>query len=132
MWRSSAELPFEQLVVVAEVVPEQRERLDERAAADHDLRSAFRDEVDGRELLEHADRVVRAEDGHGAREPDPRRPRRGGCQHHRRRRHGELGPVVLPDAEDVEPDLVRELDLLHEVAETLVRADLVPAACPRT
>ena len=46
MWRSSHELPLEQPVVVAEVVAEERERLDERAAADHDLRAAAREEVD--------------------------------------------------------------------------------------
>jgi hypothetical protein len=33
--------------------------------------------------------------------------------------------VVVPDAEDVEPDLIGKLDLLQEVAEALPRADLV-------
>jgi hypothetical protein len=38
--------------------------------------------------------------------------------------------MVLSDAEDVEPHLVGEFDLLHEVAETLFRSDLaLPRVC---
>src|ERR1700759_3058939 len=40
------ELLAEQLVVVAPVVAEQRERFDERASSRHDLRSTARDQVD--------------------------------------------------------------------------------------
>ena len=40
--------------------------------------------------------------------------------------HDEVGPVVLADAEHVEPDLVGELDLLDQVAQPLLRADHVP------
>ena len=121
------ELLGEELVVVVEVVAEQRERLDERASAGHDLRTAAREEVERREVLEHADGVVRAEDGHRARQPDALRPRRGCGEHDRRRRHGEVRPVVLADPEDVEADLVRELDLLHEVAQPLLGALLALA-----
>ena len=55
-----------------------------------------------------------------ARQADPlgARGRRG--QHDRRRRDGEVGAVVLADAEDVEAHLVGELDLLDEVAEALL------------
>ena len=35
--------------------------------------------------------------------------------------------MVLSDPENVEPHLVGELDLLHEVAETLLRVDLTVA-----
>ena len=52
------------------------------------------------------------------------RAARGG-EHDRRRGDGEVGPVVLADAEDVEPDLVGELDLLEQVAQPLLGADLV-------
>ena len=44
---------------------------------------------------------------------------RGG-EHDRRRGDGEVGTVVLADAEDVEADLVGELDLLDEVAQALL------------
>ena len=43
------------------------------------------------------------------------RARRRG-EHDRRRGDDEVRPVVLADAEDVEPDLVGELDLLEQVA----------------
>ena len=51
------------------------------------------------------------------------RPRGARGEHDGRRRHGEVGPVVLADAEDVEADLVGELDLLDEVAQALGGAD---------
>ena len=114
------ELLLEEPVVVGQVVAEQRERLDEGAAADHDLGTAAREQVDRRELLEDADRIVGAEHVDGAREPDPLRPDRGGREDGRRGRDGEVRPVVLPDAEDVEPDLVGELDLLDQVPQPLL------------
>ena len=57
-----------------------------------------------------------------AREPDALRALGRRREHDRRRRDGEVGPVVLADAEHVEPDLVGELDLLDEVAEALRRS----------
>ena len=42
------------------------------------------------------------------RQPDPRRALGGRGEHDGRRRDGEVGPVVLADAEDVEADLVGE------------------------
>ena len=44
-------------------------------------------------------------------------------EHDGRRRDGEVGAVVLADAEDVEADLVGELDLLDQVAQPLAGAD---------
>ena len=55
------ELLDEQLVVVGEVVAEERERLDERAAPGHDLGAPAGEQVERREVLEHAHRVVGAE-----------------------------------------------------------------------
>ena len=48
-------------------------------------------------------------------EPDALRARGGGGEDDGRGGDGEVGAVVLADAEDVEPDLVGELDLLDEV-----------------
>ena len=59
-------------------------------------------------------------------EPDAARPRGARCEHDRGRGDGEVGAVVLADAEDVEADLVGELDLLDEVAQPLLRADRRP------
>ena len=120
------ELLLEEVVVVAEVVAEERERLDERAAAGHDLGAAAREQVERREVLEDAHRVVGAEHADGAREPDPLRALGARGEHDGGRRDGEVGPVVLADAEDVEPDLVGELHLLDEVPQPLGRADRPP------
>ena len=55
------ELLGEELVVVVEVVAEEREGLDERAAAGHDLGAPAGEQVERREVLEDAHGVVRAE-----------------------------------------------------------------------
>ena len=94
----------------------------------HDLGAAAGEQVERREVLEHAHRVVRAEHRDGARQADPLRARRRGGEHDRRRRDGEVGTVVLADAEDVEPDLVGELDLLDQVAQPLLGADVGPTS----
>src|SRR5918994_1852055 len=114
----------EQLVVVAQVVTEQRERLDERAAAGHDLRAAVRDEIERGEVLEDAYGIVRAQNRDSARQANVPRAGRGRCQRHGRRRDGVVGAVVLADAEDVEAELIRQLDLLEEVVQPSCRVDL--------
>ena len=45
-----------------------------------------------------------------------------GGEHDGGRRDGVVGPVVLADAEHVEPDLVGELDLLDQLAQAALRA----------
>ena len=119
------ELLGEELVVVVEVVAEEGEGLDERAAPGHDLRAPVAQQVQGRELLEHADGVVRAQDAHRAGQPDVLRAPGGGAQDDGRSAHGEVGTVVLADGEDVEPEGVGELDLLDEVREALLGRDRV-------
>ena len=117
-----AELLGEQLVVVVEVVAEERERLDERATAGHDLRSPVREQVDRRELLKDAHGIVGAEDADRARQTDPGRPRRDGGEGHSRRGDDEVRPVVLADAEDVEAHLLRKLGFLQQLSHALGRA----------
>jgi hypothetical protein len=118
-----AELLGEELVVVVEVLAEQREGLDERAASGHDLGTTAGQEVDGGEVLEDADRVGRAQDGDRARQPDALRADGGGGECDRRRGDGEVRAVVLAHTEDLEAHLVRELNLLHEVTHALLGAD---------
>ena len=51
-------LLLEQLLVVGQVVTEQRERLDAGPASEDDLGPTVREGVQGRVALEHPDRVV--------------------------------------------------------------------------
>src|SRR5205823_14852485 len=74
------ELLLEELVVIRQVVPEQRERLGERAAAGHDLRATVRAKVERGEALKYPDGIVGAADADGARPADARRPRGRGAQ----------------------------------------------------
>ena len=116
------ELLSEQCVVVGEVVAEERKRLDERAAPGHDLGAAVRDQVDRRELLEDPDGVVGAQHADRARQSQPRRPRGDRGERDRGRRDDEVPAVVLADAEDVEPDALRELRLLEQLPHAHGRA----------
>ena len=50
------------------------------------------------------------------------------AEHDRGRGDDEVRAMVLAHAEDVEADLVGELDLLHQVAQPLLRADVRPVA----
>ncbi len=112
-----------QRVVVVEVVAEQRERFDERAAAGHDLGAAAGDEIDLSELLEDADGIIGAEHRHRARQADALGPGGDRRQRDRRCRHSEVRPVMLTDGEQVEAELVGELGLLEQILEALLRAD---------
>jgi hypothetical protein len=64
-----------------------------------------------------------AENGDGARQPNALGSRRGGGQWHDRRRDGEVGAVVLADAEHVEADLVGQLDFLDQVTQAPLGSD---------
>ncbi len=121
--QKQVELLGEEFVIVFEVVAEQREGFDERAASGHDLGAAARQKIERRELLEDAHRIVGRKHGDGAGELDAAGAlgRRG--ERHDRRRGGIVRPVVLAEAEHVEPDLVGQFDLLDEVAQALVRTD---------
>ena len=119
--QEEVELLDEELVVVGEVVAEERERLDERPSPGHDLGASAGEQVESGELLEDTNRVVRAEDADGARQPNLARSLCDSGEDDRRCGHGEVGPVVLADPEDVEADLVGERRLRDQVAETPAR-----------
>lgn len=111
------ELLVEEVVVVGEVVAEQGEGLGVGAAPGGDLGAAAGDEVDGGEVLEHLHGVGGGEHGHGAGEPDAFGGLRDGGEQDGRRRDGEVGSVVLTDAEHVEVGLVGEYGEVDELAQ---------------
>ena len=117
------ELLGEQLVVILEVVAEQREGFDEGPASGHDLRPAAGYEIEGGELLVDANRIVRRQHRDGAGQPDALGARRGCGERDRRRGDGVVRPVMLAEAEHVEADAVGELDLLQHVGEAPVDID---------
>jgi hypothetical protein len=112
-----------QLVVVVEVVPEEREGLDERASAGHDLGPAAGQQVKLGKLLEDPHRIVRAEHGDRTRETDALGLDRDRGQRDRRRGDQEVGTVVLADGEHVEAQLVGQHCLLDQVAHPLLGGD---------
>ncbi len=120
------QLFLEQDLVVRQVQAEQREGFDERAAAQHDFGPAFGDGINGGEALEDPDGVIGAEHGHGGAEPDVLGPGCGGGQEHLRGGDGEVAAVVLPHAEGVEPDVVRQFRLLQQLAQHLGMRHRVP------
>ena len=113
------ELLLEQLLVLGEIEAEQRKRLGERAAPDGDFGTAVGGGVQRREALEHADRVVGGKYGHRRTEPDALGARSDRRQHHFRRRHREIGSVVLADAEGIDAQRIGQRRLLDHVADDL-------------
>ena len=113
------ELLLEEVVVVVERVAEEGERLGERAAAEDHLGAAVRDGVEGGEALVDADRVVGAEDRDGGAEVDALGAAGDRGEDDLRRADGEVGAVVLADAEEVDAELVGQLGLGDDVAEDL-------------
>ncbi len=113
------QLLLEELLVLLEGVAEERERLDEGAAAEDHLGAPAGDRVEGREALEDPHRIVRAQHGHGRAEPDAARPPRDRGQHDVGGGDGEVVAVVLAHAEEVEPDLVGQHALGDHVADHL-------------
>ena len=117
--REQVELLLEQLLVLAELVSEQGEGLGERAAPENDLGACVRRGIERREPLEYANRVIRAEHGHRRAKTDPARASCNRRQHDLGRRHGEVGAVVLPNAEKVDADRIGEDRLVDDVADHL-------------
>ena len=119
------ELLLEQLLVAFERVPEQRERLGERAAPEDHLGAPVRHRVDRGEALEHADRVVGAEHRDRGPEADPLGASGDGGQHHLGRGDREVVAVVFADAEEVEAEVVGQHRLVDHVADHLCLAQAV-------
>ena len=117
--QQEVELLSEQGVVVLEVEAEEREGLDEGAAAGDDLGAAVGDEVEGGELLEDADRVGGREDGDGAGEADVLGARGRGGEDDGGSGVEVLDAMMLTDAEDVEAELIGESDLFEQIAEAI-------------
>src|SRR5215472_2538547 len=112
-------LLLEKLLLVGEVVAEERERLDARATAEDDLCPSVGEGVQGREALEHAYGVVRAKHRNRRSDVDARRSRGYRGEHDVGRRHREVVRVVLADAEEVEADLLCQNALLDHMADGL-------------
>jgi hypothetical protein len=110
-------LLLEQALVVGEVVAEERERLDARAAAEDHLGPSAGDRVQGRVALEDADGIVGAEHDHCRAEMNSGRARGDGGENDVAGGHREVVGVVLADAEEVDADPVGEHALVDEDAD---------------
>jgi hypothetical protein len=106
--REQIELLLEELLVVAEVESEERERLRQRTATDNELRAAVRDGVEGGELGVHPNGILRTQHGHGCAEPDAFGSASDRRQDHVRCGVHHVAAVVLGDVERVDPDSIGE------------------------
>ncbi len=87
---------------------------------DHDFGPPAGKQVDRGKLLIHPHRIVGAEYRHRAGQADVLGACRRRRHNHGRRRRYVIRSMVFPDAEDVEAELVRQLDFLHQVAQPLL------------
>ncbi len=109
----------EKCVIVARLETEQRISLAEGPPANDNFGTAFRDQVEGRELLKHPHGVGRAQHRDRAGEADRIRAGSRSRQNDRRGGIQEFGAVVLAHAEHVEPDAIGDLDLLEEIGHAI-------------
>jgi hypothetical protein len=117
------ELLFKQRVVVLQPIPEQRKGLDRRPTTDDHLGAPARQQIDRGKVLKRSYRILGAEYGDGTRQPDARGANRSGAKDYGRRRIEELPAMVFSNAERIEPDRVRVLDLLDQVPHPRRRID---------
>ena len=104
----------EQIVVVGKIIAEQRKRFGENAASGDDLGAAAGDQVDGGELLEHHDRIRRAEDGDRARQADALGHRRDRRQDDGRGGDRHVQAMMFADRENIEPRRIGKLCCLED------------------
>jgi hypothetical protein len=114
-----AELLVEEFVVVGGVVPEQRIGLDERPAAGNNLGTAVGDEIQGGELLEKPHGVLRGQHGHRRAEPEVGGFPGDGREDDFRGGECEIVPMVLAQAHEAEPRLVRQLGEFDDLLQPL-------------
>lgn len=106
-----------QRIVVVEVQSEERKGLNERAPPRDNLRPAMRKQIERGKLLKHTDRIGGAQHRDRAGEPDAASAGRGRRQDHGRRGIQVLSPVMFPDAERVQANLVGQRDCLEPLAQ---------------
>ena len=113
----------EEVVVIFEFEAEEREGLDEGAAAGDDFGATVRDEIEGSEVLEDADGVGGAENGDGGGEANGCGAGGGSGEDDGGSGVEVLGAMMFAEAEDVETDLVGQLDLFEQMRNALLRGD---------
>ena len=119
------EFLFEERLVVAQVVAEEREGLGEGSASQGQLRAAVRQRLQRGEAFEYAHRIIRGQHDDRGRELDVVGAGGDVGQQHVGRGHGVVLAVVFADAEDVDADLVGKHCLVDDVADDLAVGEQV-------
>jgi hypothetical protein len=78
------------------------------------------DQIEGGEVLIHADRIEHRQDRHTAGQPDPAGTRGRGGQHHSGCGHREIQRVMLAQGEDVQTGPVGERGVPNDVGDALL------------
>jgi hypothetical protein len=109
------ELLRKELLVLAEIVSEQRERLRKRTSSENNLGSSARNSVERRETLEDPNRVVRAQDGDGRAEANATRTTGDPREHDFRRRYRKVAAVMFANADKVYAQPVGKHRLFNDI-----------------
>ena len=118
-FQQQIEFLFEQLVVMLQIKAEQRIRFGKRSATGDNLRAAIGDQIERGELLKHAHRIVTAQHGDGAGEPNVFRARRRSSEDDCRRGGDVIGTVMLADADDIQAHSIGQFDLFEHLRNAL-------------
>ncbi|MNE25965.1 hypothetical protein D3C80_1193130 [compost metagenome] len=116
----------EQLLVVLQIISEQREGLDKSPASVNNFRPSAGQQIQCREVLEDPHRVSGAEHSGRTGQFDPFGHLGNRSKHNRHRRDDKVQPVMLPDTKDVEAGFIRKLGCRNDLLQPLLRADPLP------
>ncbi len=110
---------FEEVLVVGEVIAEERERVDAGTPSEDDFCPTPGDGVERGVALKHPDRIVGAQYRDSRPDADAGRARGDGGEHHVGGRQREVIGVVFTDPEEVHAHLVGKHTLFDKVADRL-------------
>src|SRR5882724_2874265 len=119
------QLAREKRIVIGEIEAEQRKGFHKRSAPHNHFGASVREKVYRCKLLKYAHGIIRAQNGDRTCETDLFGPdcRRG--QDRFWRGIKKLRPVMLANPKDVQPNAIRSLDFVEEVAQAICRAEIL-------
>src|ERR1700741_4445580 len=119
------QLACEERIVVGKIETEQRKRFNERTAPDNHFGTAAGSKVNRRELLEHTNRGVCAQNGNRPRETNALGPHCRCSQNRLGSEIEKLCPVMLPDTKYIESDSVRKSDFVEKKLQPISGAEIL-------
>jgi hypothetical protein len=113
------EFLFEQLLILAKLISEQRKRFCEGAPAENNFGAPPGYGIKGRKALKYADWIIRTEHRDSRAQSYAFRSPGNRGKNHLRRGYGEIGAMMLAEADEIDAQFVGEDGFVDDVADNL-------------